>query len=65
MCLSCLPPMWISLLTHCVCLRFVRLFVCLFVFLFFVFSSSSSSSFLCVYNLYDFHNKINMQRDTE
>jgi len=48
-----------------VCLRFVRLFVCLFVFLFFVFSSSSSSSFLCVYNLYDFHNKINMQRDTE
>ena len=52
MCLSCLPPMWISLLTHCVCLRFVRLFV------FFVFFSSSSSSFLCVYNLYDFHNKI-------
>ena len=44
-------PMWISLLTHCVCLRFVRLFVCLFFF--------SSSSFLCVYNLYDFHNKIN------
>ena len=43
MCLSCLPPMWISLLTHCVCLRFVRLFVCLFVCLLF-----SSSSFLCV-----------------
>jgi len=31
---------------------FVCLFVCLFVFF-------SSSSFLCVYNLYDFHNKIN------
>jgi len=53
MCLSCLPPMWISLLTHCVCLRFVRLFV------FFCFFSSSS--FLCVYNLYDFHNKINIR----
>jgi len=32
---------------------FVRLFVCLF-----------SSSFLCVYNLYDFHNKINSARQT-
>ena len=54
MCLSCLPPMWISLLTHCVCLRFVRLFVCFFFF--------SSSSFLCVYNLYDFHNKKNSRQ---
>ena len=32
------------------------LFVCLFVF----FSVFSSSSFLCVYNLYDFHNKIKL-----